>query len=111
MPEMRGEPSARSVAIVLWRPASNNRRTRPANSGSASSKAFHPGMARSVLGRPPAPVGQPLSSGPGEAQPVGSGGSWWMASRKCAIHTSVSEARYGESASMRVSSTSSEPLR
>ncbi len=41
MPEMRGEPSARTVAIVLWRPASNNRRTRPANSGSACTIAFH----------------------------------------------------------------------
>jgi len=43
MPEMRGEPSARSVAIVLWRPASNSRRTRSAKSGSACSIALHPG--------------------------------------------------------------------
>jgi hypothetical protein len=45
IPETRGEPSARSVAIVLWRPASNSRRTRPANPGSACSIAFHAGTA------------------------------------------------------------------
>ncbi len=45
MPEMRGEPSARSVAIVLWRPASNSRRTRPAKSGFACSITFHAGTA------------------------------------------------------------------
>src|SRR5882724_10490444 len=45
IPEMRGEPSARPVAIVLWRPASNNVRTRLANSGSACSMAFHAGTA------------------------------------------------------------------
>ena len=45
MPEMRGEPSARSVAMVL-RPASKSRLTRSANSGSACSIAFHAGTAR-----------------------------------------------------------------
>src|SRR5580658_1102834 len=45
MPEIRGEPSARNVAIVLWRPASNSRRTRSANSGSACSIACHDGTA------------------------------------------------------------------
>jgi hypothetical protein len=46
-----------------------------------------------------------------DPQPVGIVGSWWMASRKWAIHTSLMEARYGESASTRVSSTTSDPLR
>ena len=45
MPEMRGEPSARSVAIVLWRPASNSFRTLPAKSGSACSNSCHDGTA------------------------------------------------------------------
>lgn len=45
MPEIRGEPSARRVAMVLWRPASISRRTRPANSGSACSISFHVGTA------------------------------------------------------------------
>jgi PAS domain S-box-containing protein len=45
MPEIRGEPSARNVAIVLCLPASKSRRTRPANSGSACSTSFHVAMA------------------------------------------------------------------
>ena len=45
MPEIRGEPSARNVAIVLCLPASNSRRTRAANSGSACSTSFHAAIA------------------------------------------------------------------
>jgi len=45
MPEMRGEPSVRSVAMVLWRPASKSLRTRVANSGSACSIASRHGRA------------------------------------------------------------------
>ena len=44
MPEIRGEPSARNVAIVLCLPASKSRRTRAANSGSACSTSFHAAM-------------------------------------------------------------------
>jgi len=43
MPEILGDPSARRVAIVLWRPASTSRRTRRAKSGSASSITLHDG--------------------------------------------------------------------
>jgi hypothetical protein len=56
MPEMRGEPSARRVAIVLWRPASNSLRTLPANSGSACSTALHDGT-ESQHNREPTDVG------------------------------------------------------
>src|SRR5262249_23525330 len=49
MPEIRGPPPARNVAIVLCLPASNSRRTsrrpRAANSGSACSTSFHAAMA------------------------------------------------------------------
>jgi len=45
MPEMRGDPSARNVAMVLCRPASNSARTRAANSGSAASIAPQRAMA------------------------------------------------------------------
>ncbi|HEX6518960.1 MAG TPA: hypothetical protein VF070_02950 [Streptosporangiaceae bacterium] len=48
MPEIRGAPSARDVAIVLCLPASNSRRTRAANSGSACSTSFHAAMATSM---------------------------------------------------------------
>ena len=41
----------------------------------------------------------------------GIGGSSWMAARRWRDQTSSSSARYGESASMRISRTSSEPLR
>src|SRR5436305_13383421 len=44
MPEMRGDPSARNVAIVLCLPASNNDRTRAANSGSPCSNSPHVAM-------------------------------------------------------------------
>ena len=53
MPEIRGEPSARNVAIVLCLPASNRRRTRAANSGSACSTSFHAAIA-AVCAQPPA---------------------------------------------------------
>ena len=49
MPDTRGDPSARIVAMVLWRPASNSCRTRAANSGSACSIACQPGTAVTVL--------------------------------------------------------------
>lgn len=51
MPEICGEPSARNVAIVLCLPASNSRRTRAANPGSACSTSLHATMA-TVCGRP-----------------------------------------------------------
>jgi hypothetical protein len=41
IPEIRGDPSARKVAIVLCLWASNNARTRCANSGSARSTSSH----------------------------------------------------------------------
>jgi len=41
IPEIRGEPSARKVAIVLCLWASNSARTRCANSGSACSMSRH----------------------------------------------------------------------
>ncbi len=43
IPEIRGDPSARIVAIVLWRPAPISRRTRRANSGSSSPITFYEG--------------------------------------------------------------------
>ena len=46
MPLIRGEPSRRSVAIVLCLCASSTRRTRPANSGSAFSTSSHRAMTR-----------------------------------------------------------------
>ena len=51
MPEIRGEPSARNVAIVLCLPAAKSRRTRAANSGSACSTSCHATMA-TVCGQP-----------------------------------------------------------
>src|SRR5262249_3701660 len=45
MPEIRGEPSARNVAIVLCLPASNSCRARAANSGSACCTSFHAAIA------------------------------------------------------------------
>ena len=41
IPEIRGDPSARTVAIVLCLRASKSPRTRCANSGSARSTSFH----------------------------------------------------------------------
>ena len=64
MPEIRGEPSARSVAIVLCLPASNRRRTRAANSGSACSTSFHAAIAavcaRSLAGHMRPPASRPI---------------------------------------------------
>ena len=45
MPEIRGEPSARNVAIVLCLPTSKSRRTRAANSASACSRSLHAAIA------------------------------------------------------------------
>ena len=52
IPEMRGEPSALSVAMVLWRPASNSRCTSEANAGAASSNSLHAGTARHCMRMP-----------------------------------------------------------
>jgi hypothetical protein len=60
MPEIRGEPSARNVAMVLCLPASKSRRTPAANSGSARSTSFHAATA-AVCARSPS-VPRHLSS-------------------------------------------------
>ena len=44
MPEMRGEPSRRTVAMVLWVCASRRSRTRAASSGAAASNSDQLGM-------------------------------------------------------------------
>src|SRR5580700_6299536 len=60
MPEIRGAPSARNVAIVLCRPASKSRRTRAANSGSACSMSFHAAIA-AVCRSPGIPFALPFA--------------------------------------------------
>ena len=46
VPEIRGEPSRRSVAIVLWPCASSRSRTRAASSGASPSNFAQVGMSR-----------------------------------------------------------------
>lgn len=60
MPDIRGKPSARNIAINLWLSASKSHRTRAANSGSARSTSFHAATA-AVRARSPS-VHRHLSS-------------------------------------------------
>jgi hypothetical protein len=52
MPEIRGEPSARTVAIVLCLRASNSARTRDANSGTSRSTSLQLAMRHSLAVAP-----------------------------------------------------------
>ena len=77
IPEILGEPSARNVASVLWRPASISLRTRPANSGSACSITLHDGMAEKHIQarKSDTPDQSPWKSLPSKSASVNSLGS------------------------------------